>query len=257
MSNLRIAAIQTSLIWESPKQNLVHFDQVFKSLTSKVDLIILPEMFSTGFSMNSHILAVSMESEHVEWMQRKAKEYNAAITGSLIIKENGQHFNRLLFVYPDGKKEYYDKRHLFSLAGEQNHYTPGEAQKIVELKGFRIALNICYDLRFPVWSRNNDQYDMALYVANWPAKRSYSWSTLLKARAIENQTFVVGVNRIGKDENGLDYSGDSAIINFDGSTLQESQKEEVLYQSLNLDELQAFRSKFQFLNDRDAFTIEY
>ena len=198
-NELNIIGIQSSIVWEKPEANLEYFDQQISKLPSTVDLVILPEMFTTGFSMNPISIAETMEGPTVKWMVITAKIYSMAIVGSVVIKENDQYFNRLFFVHPNGHIETYDKRHLFTLAKENDQYTSGNERLIVLYKGWRICPLICYDLRFPVWSRNTNEYDLLVYVANWPSIRIDAWDTLLKARAIENISYCIGVNRVGED----------------------------------------------------------
>lgn len=257
----KLAFIQTSLHWENPAANRAHFDQLFESHTSKLqeaDLILLPEMFSTGFSMQPSALAEQPDGPTFQWMKQKAKAFQAALSGSLIIEEQGQYYNRLFFVYPDGEAVHYNKRHLFSLAGEEKVYTAGQAKLLVEYKGWRINPQICYDLRFPVWCRNDVDFDLQYFVANWPERRAEAWSTLLKARAIENQAYVVGVNRIGEDGNGVYHSGHSAAHDALGTKISqtESHQESVELLELHHGDLQKVRTKLSFLKDRDQFDLK-
>lgn len=252
-----ITIIQSALYWQNPEANRAMFEEKIWQIDQSTDLIVLPEMFTTGFSMNAQALAEPMKFATHKWMQQMAAQTRAVITGSFICVENGQYFNRLLWMQPDGNYDYYDKRHLFRMAKEHHSYTAGECMLVKEWKGWKIAPFICYDLRFPVWSRNvNQAYDLALYVANWPAVRSAPWSTLLKARAIENLSYVVGVNRVGTDDSGIEYSGDSAIIDFKGEVLFEKTQEEALYTTaLDKDALVRFREKFPAHLDADEFSI--
>jgi omega-amidase len=253
---MRVAIIQSSLVWESPSLNRNYFEEKINSITESVDLIVLPEMFSTGFTMNPKGVFETMDGVTISWLQSIAKEKNSAVTGSLIIKENSNFYNRLVFVFPSGEIRFYDKRHLFTLAGEDKIYTAGREKLIVEYKEFKICLLICYDLRFPVFSRNKEDYDVLLYVANWPKTRINAWDALLKARAIENMSYTIGVNRVGIDNNKLEYNGHSQIIDFSGNHLLEPQEnEEVYYTTLHKNNLLDFREKFGFLNDRDSFTV--
>ncbi len=253
---MKIALIQSSLFWENPTANRSYFEEKINAITEKVDLIVLPEMFSTGFSMNPKEVFETMEGETILWLQSLAKAKNSAITGSLIIKEGGNFYNRLVFVFPSGDIQFYDKRHLFTLAGEDKIYTSGRKKLIVKYKGFKICLLICYDLRFPVFSRNKEDYDVLIYVANWPKPRINAWDSLLKARAIENMCYTIGVNRIGIDANHFEYNGHSQIIDFSGEYLLEPQEnEEVYYTTLHKRNLLDFREKFGFLKDRDSFTV--
>ncbi|MGB3775925.1 MAG: amidohydrolase, partial [Leeuwenhoekiella sp.] len=221
---LKIAGLQADLKWHDPKGNTSHFDEIIRNLTNDVDLIVLPEMFATGFSMQPEGIADTGAS--LMWMKEKAVQTNAAIAGSLMTEENGDYFNRFYFVTPQGEVEQYDKRHRFTLAGEHKVYKRGLTPKTVTFKGWKIALQVCYDLRFPVFSRNTQAYDLVLYVANWPKTRVFAWDTLLKARAIENMSYCVGVNRVGTDDNGYDYDGHSGIYDSLGATLAFAEKRE-------------------------------
>lgn len=253
---MKIALIQTALIWENPIENRSHLSQKINGFMEEVDLIVLPEMFSTGFTMNPTTVAETMQGETIAWLQHLAKAKNCAITGSLVIKENGNFYNRLVFVFPSGEIQHYDKRHLFSLSGEDVKYTKGKKKLIIEYKGFKICPLICYDLRFPVFSRNTEDYDLLIYVANWPKPRINAWDTLLKARAIENMSYVIGVNRIGEDNNGYEYPGHSQVVDFSGSYLIEPQESEGVYiTTLHQKNILEIREKFGFLNDKDTFTI--
>lgn len=254
--NMKIALIQTDLIWENAPQNRNNFEAKINSVASDVDLIVLPEMFSTGFSMHPEQLAESMQGETVLWLQHLAKAKNLALTGSLIIKEKGNFYNRMVFVFPSGEMQYYDKRHLFSLAGEDKVYSAGAKKQIVAHKGWKICLQICYDLRFPVFARNTEDYDLLIYVANWPTTRILAWDTLLKARAIENMCYTIGVNRIGEDGNNHPYPGHSQVIDFLGKNLIEPSGENtILTATLDKTEMLETRKKLGFLNDRDVFTL--
>ena len=213
---MKVALIQSSLFWENPIANRNHFGEKINAIFEEVDLIVLPEMFATGFTMNPEIVSETMEGETIQWMQSFAKAKNSAITGSIVIKENDNFYNRLVFVFPSGEIEFYDKRHLFTLAGEDKIYTAGHNKLIVEYKGWKICPLICYDLRFPVFSRNTENYDLLIYVANWPKTRINAWDALLKARAIENMSYTIGVNRIGEDDNGFHYNGHSQVVDFFG-----------------------------------------
>lgn len=256
MQDLKIALIQSKLHWEDKKANLAMFAEKIAGIHAGQDLIVLPEMFTTGFSMKASEFAEEMEGNCVSWMRDQAQSTRSVIAGSLIIKEGGAYYNRLIWMRPDGTLEHYDKRHLFRLANEQDHYTAGATRKIVTLKDWRINLNVCYDLRFPVWSRNRNDYDVLLNVANWPAKRSLPWKTLLRARAIENMCYSIGLNRVGIDGNGYFHSGDSAFIHPDGTTLVAcSVREKIINFTLSIDDLKKFRERFQFYKDADDFTI--
>lgn len=256
MEELRVCLVQPKLIWEDRTQNPALLYEMVKDI-DQADIIVLPELFSTGFSMNVEELAISPNGDAVKWMENLAKEKDAAIVGSLIIREGDNIYNRLYWVEPDGVKHTYDKRHLFTLAGEEKRFTAGKSRLIVEYKGWKIMPLICYDLRFPVWSRNDLGYDLLLYVANWPAIRNYPWKQLLMARAIENISYVVGVNRVGEDGNGYWHSGDSAVLNPLGEKISRLKAEEpgVEVVSISKEILMETRKKFAFLNDRDDFTI--
>lgn len=254
--NLSISIIQTKLFWEDKARNLEHFKKKIKNIDSNTDLIILPEMFTTGFSMNPEPFAEKMNGKTVKWMQEMANFSNAAIAGSIIIIENNHYINRFLFVKPDGEYQYYDKRHLFAMAGEDKFYFQGVKNELITYKGWRIRPLICYDLRFPVWSRNTDEYDLLIYIANWPEKRIAHWKILLQARAIENQAFVAGVNRIGLDGNNYSYSGDSAIYSPMGKKITKTKafQETIETIVISKDVLNKTRKLLPFLNDRDEFS---
>ncbi len=249
--------IQTPLHWENPTANLDMFTHKLMSISSQPDLIVLPEMFSTGFSMNPEKFAEQMDGTSVNWLRSMAGRLGCVITGSLIIVENGQFFNRLVWMDPEGNFQVYDKRHLFSLAGEEKYYEPGKERLIVTLKGFRIMPLICYDLRFPVWSRNDLNYDLVIYVANWPERRSFFWSQLLVARAIENQSYVIGVNRVGQDGNHFSHTGDSVCLGPLGNVISKAVpgREEIIFATIRKSEIETVQSKFRFLNDSDSFSI--
>ncbi len=255
---MKTALIQSSLIWENPKANRLYFEEKINAIIEKIDLIVLPEMFTTGFTMNPNAVADTMQGETIVWLQSLAKAKNIAIMGSLVIKENDNFYNRLVFVFPNGEIQTYDKRHLFTLAGEDKTYTSGKEKLIVEYKGFKICPLICYDLRFPVFARNTEDYDALIYVANWPKPRIKAWDTLLKARAIENMSYVIGVNRIGEDQNGHEYVGHSQVIDYLGNYVIEPQETEgVFITTLDKEKLLETRQKFGFLNDRDEFQIKF
>ncbi len=258
MKDLKVALIQANLAWENPQQNRVYFSNKIDTISESIDLIVLPEMFSSGFTMNPINAAESMDGETILWMQRVAKEKNTAITGSLIIRENGNYYNRLIFMYPSGDIKTYDKRHSFTLAGEHKVYTAGNEKLVVEYKGWKICPLICYDLRFPVWARNVEKYDLLIYVANWPKPRITAWDTLLKARAIENMTYCIGVNRVGFDSNKHEYSGHSATYNCLGEKISNIplSSENTSVVTLDVKHLKQVREKLQFLNDMDAFQID-
>lgn len=260
MSNLLLTTlVQSQLAWEDKAANLAMFEEKIRSIHGKAELVVLPEMFSTGFSMRPEALAETMEGDTVQWMKRIATEKRIILTGSVIIEEEGHYYNRLLWVLPTGEMGWYDKRHRFGYAGEDNHYTAGNKKLVASVKGWKINLQVCYDLRFPVWARQSPEeglYDVLLYVANWPEKRSHAWKTLLQARAIENQCYVVGVNRIGTDGNGIYHSGDSMVVDPLGAILHTSgDKEDRSTIALDKDHLEAVRTKLPFLKDADAFTI--
>lgn len=274
MKNLNITIIQSDLHWESIDKNLEMFSQKITAIAEHTDLIVLPEMFNTGFTMNTGLVAEQMNGKTMQWMWRLSKEKKCVLTGSLIIAENGRYYNRLIWMKPDGTFETYDKRHLFRMAKEDNYFTPGSKRIIAELNGWKICPLICYDLRFPVWSRNKwtknthntdptnsnltADYDVLLFIANWPERRSHPWRSLLVARAIENQAYVTGLNRIGADGNVITHSGDSAIINFKGETLSKTKvnEESVETISLNYAELEEFRKTFPVGLDADNYTVQ-
>ena len=281
MQDLSVTLIQTNLFWENSTANLANLEEKIAQISLPTDLIILPEMFTTGFTMNAKAMAEPMNFTAFKWMKQQAKRTQAVITGSFIVKEGNQFFNRLLWMQPDGSFETYDKRHLFRMGEEEKTFTAGTKRLIVELKGWRICPLICYDLRFPVWSRNsykekkdidlenlttqtsnlkpqtsNLNYDLLIYVANWPQVRSQVWDTLLQARAIENQSYCVGVNRVGKDGMDLDYTGNSTVIDFKGNQIFYQKDLEIVHnQILNKKELEDFRNKFPAYLDADEFEI--
>lgn len=256
-NKMKIALIQSSLTWENPSVNRNHFEEKINAINEKVDLIVLPEMFTTGFTMNPSAVAETMQGETILWLQSLAKANNSAITGSLVIKENNNFYNRLVFVFPSGEIQFYDKRHLFTLAGEDKVYTSGKEKLIVEYKGFKICPLICYDLRFPVFARNLEDYDVLIYVANWPKTRINAWDILLQARAVENMCYTIGVNRIGVDANQYEYVGHSQAVDFLGNYILEPQETEgVFIVELNNEKLLDTRNKLGFLNDRDSFELE-
>lgn len=253
---MKVALIQSPLVWENPTANRNYFEKKINAITEQVDLIVLSEMFTTGFTMNPYKVAEKMHGETVIWLQNLAKTKVAAITGSVIITENNNFYNRLLFVFPSGEIQFYDKRHLFTLAGEEKVYSPGKKKLIIDYLGWKICPLICYDLRFPVFSRNVENYDLLVYVANWPKTRINAWDALLKARAIENMSYTIGMNRIGSDTNNLEYNGHSQIIDFSGNHLIDIQENEDVYiTTLHKKNLLVFRNKFGFLHDKDFFTV--
>jgi len=269
MSSLTVTLIQSNLHWEDKAANLRMFEEKIKGIKEKTEVIILPEMFNTGFSMNPKDLAENMEGETVQWMKRIAKERGVILTGSLIIEEEGNYFNRLVWMLPNGQCGIYDKRHRFGYAGEDEQFAAGTKRLIASVKGWRINLLVCYDLRFPVWARQqinggNDlrgmedefEYDVLVYVANWPERRILAWNTLLQARAIENQCYTIGVNRVGKDGNEIPYSGSSLVVDPMGEILyQNAEGEDVFTCTLSMEKLHGVRSKFPFLKDADSFQI--
>ncbi len=258
MNLLPVTIIQTNLIWEDKIHNCSKFEEFLNSISCQNQLVILPEMFSTGFSMNSTSLAETMTGTTIAWMKNMASLHKCILCGSMIIEDNGKYYNRLLWVQPDHTIYHYDKRHLFSLAGEDKHYTPGNQRIICSVGGWKVNLQICYDLRFPVWNRqqNPDEYDILLYVANWPERRAEAWNTLLKARAIENQCYVIAANRVGTDGNGIYHKGDSQIISPLGEVLQHVENSEAILQyKLNKETLTSIKKSLPFLNDKDDFII--
>jgi omega-amidase len=258
-NELKIMAIQADLAWENPQQNRVFFEEKIKALDADVDLIVLPEMFTTGFTMHPEKVAENMDGLSVSWMQKIAQEKQTALCGSLVISENGAFYNRLVFVHPTGALETYNKRHSFTLVGEDKVYTAGAEKINIAYKGWKICPLICYDLRFPVWARNTDNYDLLIFMANWPIARIKAWDTLLKARAIENMSYVIGINRTGTDANNYSYSGNSLVIDYLGEELSSLQKNEigVVGATLKKDKQDRVRKKLGFLNDMDSFNIEF
>ena len=277
---MRISIVQTSLHWENPEANRLMLAEKIAPLKGLSDLVVLPEMFTTGFSMNAEVLAESMDGATIHWMRDIATDLNAAVTGSFICKSEGKYFNRLVFMQPDGQMEFYDKKNLFTLASEPEYFVSGKKRLTVAWRGWRICPLICYDLRFPVWSRNsptpslpltaersmhpanaeneNEGYDLLIYVANWPNKRAHHWNTLLTARAIENQCYVAGVNIAGTDGNGYEYSGDSSIIDFSGQQFAHipDGKEQIATVELSLENLWTYRQQLPFLADADLVEIK-
>ncbi len=266
MSTLTITIIQTKLHWEDKAANMRMLEEKIFSIKEKTEIVILPEMFSTGFSMQPEILAEKMDGTTVNWMKRVAAEKKIVLTGSVIIEENGNYFNRLIWMLPNGQYGIYDKRHRFAYAGEDQHYTAGTKRLIASVKGWKINLLVCYDLRFPVWARQNlasdvndtaaVEYDLLVFIANWPDKRSIAWKTLLQARAIENQCYVAGVNRVGDDAKNNHYSGDSMVIDAMGEILYHGKEEEDIFTiTLEKTHVAAVREKFPFWKDADNFMI--
>lgn len=257
MNNLRISLIQSDLYWEDKIRNLDTFRNLLLASQTKADIFLLPEMFSTGFTMNPNDLAESVTGETVSWMKELASTTNALIAGSIVIKEDGHFFNRFLAVSSHGIIASYNKRHLFRMAGEESHYTRGSERIIFSWRGWRILPQICYDIRFPVWIRNRQDYDLALFVANWPEPRRDVWMNLLKARALENQAYIAGVNRIGTDNKGVFHSGDSLLLDPKGSSLAEAgNRTAVITADLSMPELNRFRQKFPAHLDQDDFLIQ-
>lgn len=273
MSTLTITTLQANLHWENREANRHMFEQKIRNMPNKTEIVVLPEMFSTGFSMNTQHLAETMEGETVTWMKNLAAEQKIVLTGSLIIEEEGHYYNRLVWMLPNGQYGYYDKRHLFAYGKEDQHYTPGNKRLIASVKGWKINLLVCYDLRFPVWSRqtpalplagdggtqpasDKPEYDLLVYVANWPERRNHAWKTLLQARAIENQCYVVGVNRVGCDGLDIYYSGDSMVVDALGTVLYtKAHDEDIFTITLHKETLEETRNKLPFLKDADRFII--
>lgn len=264
---MKITFIQTSLHWEDRDKNLAHFNALLNSIKNKSDLIVLPEMFTTGFTMNPAKLAEPANGPSLQWLRQKAKEKTAIITGSVAVEESGKFFNRLFWVEPNGEFSFYNKRHLFRMAGEDKHYSAGNSKIIQTVGDFKICPLVCYDLRFPVWSRNTYSknngsitaaYDVLIYVANWPEVRSYPWKQLLIARAIENQCYVIGVNRIGNDGNIIAHSGDSMVINPRGEIISKTKAHEESIETVTLDYnyLAEFRKVFPVGLDADDFDLK-
>jgi omega-amidase len=262
MSTLTITTIQSNLIWEEKSANLRLLEQKIAGIEEKTEIVVLPEMFSTGFSMRPEVLAETMDGETMEWMKRVSRENGIVLTGSIMVKEEGNYYNRLIWMLPNGQYGYYDKRHLFAYGEEDKHYSSGNKRLIASIKGWKINLLVCYDLRFPVWARQKvneegAEYDVLIYVANWPERRSHAWKTLLCARAIENQCYVVGVNRVGSDANNIYYSGNSLIIDPLGQVLYHmADEEDVNTITLQKEMLDDVRAKFPFWKDADSFNIK-
>lgn len=260
--SLNITVVQKDLIWEDKKANLDGLGKMISNCKDKMEVVLLPEMFNTGFSMKPTELAEAMDGDAVQWMKQIAAEKKIILSGSLMIKENDKFYNRLIWMLPTGDYGYYDKRHLFAYAGEDAHYTSGHKRLIASVKGWRLNLQVCYDLRFPVWARqageNEDhvEYDALVYVANWPDKRVHAWRTLLQARAIENQCYVIGVNRVGDDGSGNHYPGSSMIVDAMGAPIYTAgDREEIFTRTLSIDDVKQVRSKLPFLKDADHFKI--
>jgi len=254
---LKITIIQSELHWENAEANRAMFSEKIQNMGEETDLIILPEMFTTGFSMNAKNLAEPTNGETLHWMISEAVKNNCAITGSVIISENDNYYNRLFFVFPNGDYEKYDKKHTFTLAKENEIYSAGKERLIVNYKGWKICPLVCYDLRFPVWARNTEDYDVLIYVANWPKVRTLAWDTLLRARAIENMAYCIGVNRVGFDGNEHVYVGHSSVFDVLGKQTSNSNFEKEFTETVVLERenIESNRKHLQFLNDRDSFTL--
>lgn len=261
MSALSITTIQTNLIWEDKAANLYALEQKINSIQDPTEIVVLPEMFSTGFSMQPSLFAETMEGETLNWMKKVSIQNKIILTGSIIIEEEGKYYNRLIWMLPNGECGYYDKRHLFAFGQEDKFYNAGNKRLIAQVKGFKINLQVCYDLRFPVWARQQNksggmEYDVLIYIANWPEKRSHAWKTLLCARAIENQCYVVGVNRVGTDGNNIYHSGNSLVIDPLGQVLYHMpDDEDVSTVTISKDYLNEVREKFPFWKDGDEFSL--
>ncbi|MEP6583679.1 MAG: amidohydrolase [Ginsengibacter sp.] len=258
MSILTVTIIQSNIFWENKRANLDLFSKKIENIQEKTEVVILPEMFNTGFSMNPQMLAENMNGETVNWMKRISAEQKIILTGSIIIEDDSKFYNRLIWMLPNGESGFYDKRHRFAYANEHTHFSSGSKRLIASVKGWKINLQVCYDLRFPVWAKQQtaDEYDVLIYVANWPGKRGIAWKTLLQARAIENQCYVIGVNRVGEDGNGISYSGDSMIIDPLGEILyQKTIDEDIFTYALDKEKLLVVRQQFPFIKDSDSFTI--
>lgn len=260
MSQLIMTLIQSDLVWENKEENLAHFDQIFKEIPIQTHVVVLPETFNTGFSQQPDLLAEKMDGPTMTWLKSWSHKLKKIITGSLLIKEDNKFYNRLIWMQPDGNYYYYDKHHLFGFAGEDKVMSAGTKRVIVQVNGWKINLQVCYDLRFPVWARQQSDallYDMILYVANWPDRRIHAWDILLQARAIENQSYVVAVNRIGLDGNQVSHSGHSAIIDPMGAVIWQQLDEAAIYtHTFDKEQLDSIRKKLPFLQDRDQFIIQ-
>ena len=267
MQPLTVTVVQTDIVWENKSANLLSLEEKIKNVPVHTELVVLPEMFTTGFSMNAALLAEPMEGQTLEWMKRVSAEQNVVLTGSIILAADNTFYNRLIWMLPNGQFGSYDKRHLFGYGKETEYYSAGNKRLIAQVKGWKINLQVCYDLRFPVWSRQqvtstpegtaySPEFDLLIYVANWPERRSHAWKTLLCARAIENQCFVVGVNRVGEDGNEIEYSGNSMIIDPLGEVLYHNAGEEGVFTlTLEKEHLNNVRQKFPFLKDGDEFNL--
>lgn len=270
MSSLTITLVQSILHWQDKPANLAMFEQKINAIREKTEIVVLPEMFSTGFSMQPELLAETVQGTTMAWMQRLAAAKKIILTGSMIAAEKDSYYNRLIWMLPNGHHGVYDKRHLFAFAGEDQHYTAGNKRLVASVKGWKIHLLVCYDLRFPVWARQSPaapapgeqgwwpkpEYDVLIYVANWPERRNHAWKTLLQARAIENQCYVVGVNRVGDDGNAIHYSGDSMVVDPLGEVLYSRANEEDIFTiTLQKERLEEIRTNFPFWKDADGFSI--
>nr|WP_321521839.1 amidohydrolase [uncultured Macellibacteroides sp.] len=256
--NLRVSMVQSHIIWEDRNENLGYYGELLRRISGKTDLAVLPETFSTGFTMNVEPLADEADGITVNTIKKWAADYKMAVAGSFIAKDNGKYYNRAFFITPEGDSLFYDKRHLFQMGDEDQYFTAGDKRLVVSYRGWNICLLVCYDLRFPVWSRNvNNEYDLLIYCANWPEARKKVWKILLQARAIENMSYVCGVNRVGIDGKGFTYRGDSLIISPKGKKLADAGKREEVTRtvSLSMDEISELRSKFPAWKDADDFTI--
>lgn len=256
--NLRVSMVQSHIIWEDRNENLGYYGELLRRISGKTDLAVLPETFSTGFTMNVEPFADEADGITVKTIKKWAADYKMAVAGSFIAKDNGKYYNRAFFITPEGDSLFYDKRHLFQMGHEDQYFTAGDKRLVVSYRGWNICLLVCYDLRFPVWSRNvNNEYDLLIYCANWPEARKKVWKILLQARAIENMSYVCGVNRVGIDGKGFTYRGDSLIISPKGKKLADAGKREEVTRtvSLSMDEVSELRSKFPAWKDADDFTI--
>jgi predicted amidohydrolase len=254
---LKITVIQSDLIWEEPNQNIINFTEKIEKVNDEVDIFLLPEMFTSGFTMNPEHVAETMTGESIKWMLDISAKTNTAVGGSLVITEAGNYFNRFVFAKPDGTLDHYDKRHTFTLAGEDKVYKAGNEKRVIEFRGWKICPLVCYDLRFPVWARNVENYDLLIYVANWPKPRISAWDALLKARSIENMCYCIGVNRVGLDANAYEYPGHSAVYNGLGQKISniKDDQEQIEVVTLSKSHIQNIRGKLKFLEDKDNFSL--
>jgi len=256
MKDLTISLVQTNLIWHQARANCAHISKLLQKQQPVTDLIVLPEMFNSGFTLEATKVAEDIDGETVNWMKQLSTQYDAAVTGSIVIRDNNENYNRMVIAYPDGKVQWYDKKHLFRMAKEQHRYSAGKQRVIINWLGWKVALYVCYDLRFPVWCRNQNDTDLMLFVASWPGARAFPWQTLLRARAMENLCYVCGVNRIGTDANNIDYQGDSAVLDMAGNDIcQLGDAETIKTVTLSGSELIRFREKFPAHLDADEFTV--